>query len=87
MGVWRLTHSPAGTRHSAISRPLEKVATWLTELLVGASREDEEDGNLLARSNLEAKPILMRGVAPHMCDKSACTLLDRKPGVAPPRFL
>src|SRR6516162_9212121 len=45
---------------------------WLTELLARASREDEEDGIFLARSNLEAKPILMHGVAPHMCDKSAC---------------
>jgi len=26
----------------------------------------------MGRSNLEAEPILMHGVAPHMCDKSAC---------------
>ena len=51
------------------------------ELVAGVSQEDEEDGNLLARSNLEAKPILMHGVAPHMCDTSPrATLLDREGG-------
>src|SRR5580658_6184731 len=40
----------------------------------------------MGRSNLEAQPILMHGVAPRMCDKPHAPLLGGKPGVAPPRF-
>src|SRR4051794_4689859 len=35
---------------------------------------------LMGRSNLEAEPILMHGVAPHMCDESSATLLGGEAG-------
>jgi hypothetical protein len=41
----------------------------------------------MGRSNLEAEPILMHGVAPHMCDKSSATLLGGEAGGRSPGFL
>ena len=35
---------------------------------------------LMGRSNLGAEPILMHGVAPHMCDESSATLLGGEAG-------
>jgi len=38
---------------------------------------------LMGRSNLGAEPILMHGVAPHMCDESSATLLRGSRGSLP----
>ena len=35
---------------------------------------------LMGRSNLEAEPVLMHGVAPHMCDESSAALLGGEAG-------